>query len=189
MQDMQVINAENIQESLRIQREESQRIQKLQTETGFLGAHALNQQSDVLKTAATNLGSMGSMGGMDMSGGGGGGGGMNPAGVMTGMMLGGAMGNQMAGMMNQMGQTMNQPQQHMPPPPPQIHYFVSFNGQSSGPFILQQLQQMVLSGHLTLNSFVWKPGMAGWEMAGNVQELSSLFATPPPPPPPPPPSM
>ena len=33
---------------------------------------------------------------------------MNPAGMMTGIMMGGAMGQQMAGMMNQMGQTVNQ---------------------------------------------------------------------------------
>ena len=59
MHDMQNINAVNMSESLRIQREEAQRAQKLQTETNFIGAHALNQQADVLKTAADNLGQMG----------------------------------------------------------------------------------------------------------------------------------
>jgi hypothetical protein len=114
----------------------------------------------------------------------GGGGGMNPAGMMTGMALGGAMGGQMAGMMNQMGQNMNQ-QQNTPPPPPQVQYSVSINGQTAGPFNMQQLQQMVQSGQLTPNSHVWKQGMAGWETAGNVQELSTLFGAVPPPPPPP----
>jgi len=177
MQDMQSINAENMEESLRIQREEAQRAQKLQTETNFMGAHALNQQTEVLKSAAQNLGEMGSM---NMSGGG-----MNPAGMMTGMMIGGAMGNQMAGMMNQMGQNMNQ-QQNSPPPPPQIQYSVSVNGQTAGPFNWQQLQQMVQNGQLTTNTHVWKQGMAGWDLAGNVQELSNLFGSIPPPPPPPP---
>ena len=180
MQDMQGINAQNMEETLRIQREEAQRAQKLQTETNFIGAHALNQQSDVLKTAANSLGEMGNMGG---------GGGMNPAGMMTGMALGGAMGGQMAGMMNQMGQNMNQ-QQNTPPPPPQIQYSVSINGQTAGPFNMQQLQQMVQNGQLTTNSHVWKQGMAGWDIAGNVPELSTLFgAVPPPPPPPPPPPI
>ena len=178
MQDMQGINAQNMEETLRIQREEAQRAQKLQTETNFIGTHALNQQTDVLKTAAQSLGEMGSM---DM----GGGGGMNPAGMMTGMMLGGAMGNQMAGMMNQMGQNMNQ-QQNTPPPPPQIQYSVSVNGQTAGPFNMDQLQQMVISGQLTKNTHVWKQGMPGWEIAGNVQELNNLFGAVPPPPPPPP---
>ena len=37
LQDMQNINAVNMEESLRIQREEAQRAQKLQTETNFIG--------------------------------------------------------------------------------------------------------------------------------------------------------
>jgi membrane protease subunit (stomatin/prohibitin family) len=177
LQDMQGINATNMEETLRIQREEAQRAQKLQTETNFIGAHALNQQTEVLRTGAESLGNMGNM---DM---GGGGGGMNPAGMMTGMMMGGAMGSQMAGMMNQMGQNMHQ-QQNTPPPPPVVSYNVSLNGQTAGPFNLQQLQQMVQSGQLTTSTHVWKQGMAGWEMAGNVQELSQLFGAIPPPPPP-----
>ena len=178
LEDMQGINALNMEETLRVQREEAQRAQKLQTETNFIGAHALNQQTEVLKTGAESLGNMGNM---DM---GGGGGGMNPAGMMTGMMMGGAMGNQMAGMMNNMGQNMNQ-QQNTPPPPPQIQYSVSVNGQTAGPFNWQQLQQMVQNGQLQKNTHVWKQGMAGWEIAGNVQELISLFGAVPPPPPPP----
>jgi membrane protease subunit (stomatin/prohibitin family) len=174
MQDMQGINSQNMEETLRIQREEAQRAQKLQTETNFIGAHGLNQQTDVLKTAAQGLGNMTNMGS---------GGGMNPAGMMTGMAMGGAMGGQMANMMNQMGQNINQ-QQNTPPPPPQIQYNVSVNGQTAGPFNLQQLQQMIQSGQLTQNTYVWKQGMQGWEVAGSIQELSSLFGTVPPPPPP-----
>ena len=177
LQDIQQINANNMEEALRIQREEMQRAQKLQTETNFLGAHALNQQTDVLKTGAESLGAMGNM---NM----GSGGGMNPAGMMTGMMMGGAMGNQMAGMMNNMGQNMNQ-QQNTPPPPPQIQYSVSVNGQTAGPFNWQQLQQLVQNGQLTINTHVWKQGMAAWELASNVNELVSLFGAVPPPPPPP----
>ena len=177
MSDMQGINALNMEGTLSIQREEAQRAQKLQTETSFIGAHALNQQTEVLKTGAESLGNMGNM---DI----GGGGGMNPAGMMTGMMMGGAMGNQMAGMMNNMGQNMQQ-QQNIPPPPPTIAYNVSVNGQTAGPFNLQQLQQMVQNGQLTQNTHVWKQGMADWEIAGNVQELANLFGAVPPPPPPP----
>jgi membrane protease subunit (stomatin/prohibitin family) len=175
LKDMQGINALNMEETLRIQREEAQRAQKLQTETNFIGAHALNQQTEVLKTGAESLGQMGNIGG---------GGGMNPAGMMTGMMMGGAMGNQMAGMMNNMGQNMQQ-QQNTPPPPPTIAYSVSVNGQTAGPFNLQQLQQMVQNGQLQKTTHVWKQGMAAWEIAGNVQELSNLFGAVPPPPPPP----
>lgn len=174
MEDLQSINALNMQGTLEIQREEAQRAQKLQTETNFIGAHALNQQTEVLKTGAESLGNMGNM---NL-----GGNGMNPAGMMTGMMMGGAMGNQMAGMMNQMGQNMNQ-QQNTPPPLPTISYSVSVNGQTAGPFNMQQLQQMVQNGQLSQNTPVWKQGMANWEIAGNIQELTNLFGTVPPPPP------
>lgn len=194
LQDTQRINAQNMEETLRIQREEAQRAQKLQSETAFIGAHSINQQTEVLKQAA---GSLGQMGTMDL-GGGNNGGGMNPAAMMTGMAMGGAMGGQMAGMMNNMGQQMQQamqqqsPQQQRMTPPPMpgaanILYMVSANGQQFGPFNMQQLQQMAQNRQLTAQTYVWKQGMTNWELAGNVQELASLFGTVPPPMPPAPP--
>ena len=76
LQDTQAKNAENMAETMRIQREEMQRAQRLQSETNFIGAHTLDQQTDVLKTGAQNLGMMGTMNmGSDSS--------MNPAGMMT----------------------------------------------------------------------------------------------------------
>ena len=186
LDDMQRINATNMEETLRIQREEAQRAQRLQTETTFIGAHALNQQTEVLKTGMQSLGEMSNV---NL-----GGGGMNPAGMMTGMMLGGAMGNQMAGMMNQMGGQMYQSMQ-APPPMPTSQYYVAVNGQQSGPYGVQQLQQFAAQGLFTAQSLVWKQGMAGWEQACNVAELAQLFmvATPPPMPgggmPPMPPSL
>lgn len=177
MYDTQAINAENMAETLRVQREEAQRAQRLQSEQTYLGAHSIDQQTEVLRTAANNMGQMGTV---NL---GTGGGAMNPAGMMTGMMMGGAMGGQMAGMMNQMGQNMSQ-SMNTPPPPPQVQYFVSVNGQNAGPFNMQQLQQMAQSGQLTTNTYVWKNGMQNWELAGNVQELSMLFGAVPPPPPP-----
>ena len=182
LQDTQRINAENMEETLRVQREEMQRAQRLQTETNFMGAHALDQQTDVLKTGAQSLGQMGSMGGN------GGGGGSNPAGMMTGMMVGGAMGQQMAGMMHNVGQQM-QNAMNTPPPMPNVQYHVSANGQQMGPFNMQQLQQMAQSGQLTPQTYVWKQGMANWDFACNVSELASLFAAPGTPPPPPPPAL
>ena len=175
MQQMQAMNAKNLEETMRIQREEAQRAQRLQTEQNFIGAHALNQQTEVLKTGAQSLGQMG---GMNL---GGQGGGMNPAGMMTGMMMGGAMGNQMAGMMNNMGQQM-QNAMNTPPPMPAVQYMVAVNGQQSGPYNMQQLQQLVQTGQMNAQTYVWKQGMAQWEFAGNVQELAPLFAAPAPPP-------
>lgn len=178
LQDTQRINAKNMEESLRIQREEAQRAQRLQTETNFMGAHALDQQTEVMKAGMESLGSMSQMSG--------GGGGMNPAGMMTGMMMGGALGRQMAGMMNQMGGTMQQAM-NTPPPAPTSQYYVAVNGQQSGPYSVAQLQQFAATGQFTPQTMVWKQGMVAWEMASNVAELAVVFAqaTPPAPPTPP----
>ena len=168
------IEIENMSETMRIQRKGME----LGVEGQNFAAHQLNQQTQVLKAGAESLGNMGNMSlGGDA--------GMNPAGMMAGMMMGGAMGGQMAGMMNQMGQNFNQqaPQQNTPPPPPSSQYSVSENGQNLGSFNMQQLQQMAQNGQLNKNSYVWKQGMAGWELAGSVPELNALFGAVPPPPP------
>ena len=166
-----------MEESLRIQREEMQRAQRLQTETNFMGAHSFDKQMEVLKAGAQSMGG-GSLGG---------GGGSNPAGMMAGMMMGGAMGQQMAGMMSNLGQQM-QGAMNTPPPMPNVQYHISVNGAQSGPFTIPQLTQMVQNGQINAQTYVWKQGMANWELAGNVQELAALFMTsgsmPPPPPPP-----
>ena len=182
LEDTQRINAENMEEQLRIQREELQRAQQLQTETNFLETHKLNiltdAQKTILTTTAQNLGEMGNVNQ------GGNGNSVNPAGMMTGMMMGGAMGNQLVGMMNNMGNMMNpQTPPNTPPPPPVTQYMLSVNGQQSGPFNLNQLQQMVISQQLQVNTYVWKQGMPNWAEAGQVIELQSLFNAMPPPPP------
>lgn len=160
----------------------------LAAETQYIQAHAINQQTEVLTTAANNLGQMSNVNLGD------GGVGMNPAGMMMGMVMGGQMGGQMAGMMNGMGQIQQQAMQQaagnqmVPPPVPgAISYMVANNGQQYGPFNMQQLQQMAQNGQLTAQTYVWKQGMANWELAGNVADLAGLFAPAVPPVPPTPP--
>lgn len=185
MNDMRRINAENVAETARIQREEAQRAQRLQTETQFIGAHALDRQADVMQTAAQNLGSGGGWGG------GSGSSGIDPAQFMTGMAVGGALGNQMAGMVNNMGQTMNQywqqpPAQQGATPPPvpcasETSYYVVLGGQQSGPYKVSQLRPLVQQGRIDPATMVWAQGMPAWTPAGQVAELQPLFPTVPPP--------
>jgi len=187
LKDTQELNRQNMEETMRIQREEAQRAQRLQTETQFMGAHALDTQAGVLRAGAESLGQMGQMGGGE-------GGGMNAAGLMTGMMMGGAMGQQMAGMMNNMGQYMQQgmaggatpppmPGAPTPPPMPNVQYFVSIGGQQAGPFTAQQLPQLVQNGSLTPQSYVWRQGMAQWQLAADMPEIAFAFVQQPPAPP------
>jgi hypothetical protein len=100
------------------------------------------------------------------------------------MAMGGAVGSGMAGAVGGMMQGMNE-QKQTPPPPPLVQYNISVNGVQSGPFGWEQLKQMVEAGQITKGTHVWKQGMAGWELASDVEELASLFGAVPPPPPPP----
>lgn len=184
--DMQDINAKNLEETLAIQREETQRAQRLQTETQFIGAHALNRQSDVMQTAAQNMGGGGFGGGTGSSG-------INPAQFMTGMAVGGALGNQMAGMVNNIGQQMNTQWQQTamnnpqtPPPIPgapsssAVQYTLAINGQQYGPYPVSTLAQMAAQGQINGQTFVWTQGMPQWLPAAQVPELAVLFTPAPP---------
>jgi len=62
-------------------------------------------------------------------------------------------------------------------------FYVSINGEATGPCDMSRLRQLIIAGQLTRNSYVWKEGMQNWVFASTVRELESLFTTTPPPPP------
>ncbi len=72
-----------------------------------------------------------------------------------------------------------------PPPPPAGAWHVAVNGQTQGPFTVQQIAAGVASGEVKPDTMVWSNGMSGWTAAGQVPQLSGSFSAPPPPPPPP----
>lgn len=187
LREMQRINAENVRETMRIQREEGQYAQHLQSQQDHLGAYTAALQADVLKTGTENLGKMGSLslGGNGDS--------MNPAGLMTGMMMGGAIGQQMMGMMNSMGGQSQPgpptasgatpppsgaiPPEHgaIPPPLPLLSYFLAVGAQQFGPFNTDQLQHLAKQGKLTKQTYVWREGMSQWDIAANQPELMRII--------------
>ena len=127
---------------------------------------------------------MGANGAGDINLGGNDGNGFNMAAMMAGMAVGGAVGQNIAGTMNNMMGGINQQMPGaVPPPIPTVTYHVAINGQAAGPFDMQALSQMALAGNLTKNTLVWKQGMAEWAEAHTVAELSNIFITPPPVPP------
>ncbi|MBN1515363.1 SPFH domain-containing protein [Candidatus Sumerlaeota bacterium] len=115
----------------------------------------------------------------------------NPAGGLASAGVGLGMG---FGMMNQM---MNQPGSGAapgqvgpgamaPPPPPPAAWHIVEHGQTQGPLDAAAFMQAVQQKRITAQTMVWSAGMPGWQPAGQVPALQSLFvATPPPPPPPP----
>jgi len=190
IEEKQRIEMENYEETLRIQREEGQYAQHKATQTANIGAFQVEKQAEVGVAGAEALGQMGANGAGDINlGGGGDGSGFNMAAMMASMAVGGAVGQNIAGSMNNMMAGVNQPVQQtqpgaVPPPVPNIAYHVAVNGQATGPFDISVLANMVTSGQFTIESLVWKQGMAAWEKAGNIDELKVVFANSMPPIPP-----
>ena len=172
-------------ERLRIQREEGQYAQHKQTQTANLGAFQVEKQAEVGVAGAQALGQMGANGAGDVNLSGGGDG-FNIAAMMASMAVGGAVGQNIAGAMNNMMGGINQQTAPgaVPPPIPTVAYHVAVNGQATGPFDISVLAQMAAVGQLTADSLVWKNGMAQWAKAGTVDELKNLFANAMPPIPP-----
>lgn len=179
--DKQRIEAENYQETLRVQREEGQYAQHKQTQTANFAAYQTEAQTQVGVAGAEALGQMGanSAGGVDL---GGGGASFNPAAMMAGMAVGGAIGQNIAGTMNNMMSGANaQPTPGtVPPPIPTIAYYVAVNGQTTGPYDIAALTRLAISGSFTSDNLVWKQSMSTWECAGAIEELKSVFLAIPP---------
>lgn len=155
-EELQRMNLENQRETMRIQREEMQRASRLQTEQTFMGAHQANLNAGVLNNATDN--GINAFRQQTM-------GGMNNMGQMGGApQIPGQKGMGGAPQMPGMGAAV-----------PQVQYYIGINGQQYGPCDWNKLQQLVLQGQLTQQSYVWKNGMAQWEFAGNVAELAPLF--------------
>ena len=180
--EKQRIEAENYEETRRIQREEAQYVQHMHTRTANIGAYQTEKQTEVGVAGANALGQMGANGAGDINLGGGGMDGINMAAIMASMAVGGAVGQNIAGTMNNMMGGINQQVASgaVPPPIPVVTYHVAVNGQASGPFEIEAIKQMVVSGKISRDSLVWKPGMSEWAKAEDIEEINSIFLLTPP---------
>ena len=159
----------------------------MHTRTANFGAYQVEKQAEVGVAGAQALGQMGANGAGDVNiGGGSDGTGFNMAAMMASMAVGGAVGQNIAGAMNNMMGGINQQTTPgaVPPPIPTVAYHVAVNEQATGSFGLSMLTQMATAGQLTVDSLVWKNGMAQWAKAGTVDELKNLFTNAMPPIPP-----
>lgn len=165
------IDIENYEEQLRIQREEGQYAARMATKTANLGAYQTQKQAEVGIAGAQALGKMGenNVGNVDL----GNGAGLNPMTMMAGMALGSAVGQNIAGTMNQAMQVATPGA--VPPPVPTIAYHVAKDGKDIGVYNLQQLTDMISKGDINRNTLVWKQGLSKWIKASNAEELKDLF--------------
>jgi membrane protease subunit (stomatin/prohibitin family) len=186
MTEGQDINLENLRESLEIQRSVQSTAGMLQAQTQYIGAHQINLQADVAKTAAQSMGTMGSGGG---GGGGGGDGlvGLGAAAMMMGVGLpvGTAMGQHLAanvsGVMGTAAARPPVPQAVPPPvsPPAGLQLHVMQNGQSLGILAIDEVNRRLAAGTLSRTDIGWHAGIPAWEPLHSIQGVT----LPPPPPP------
>lgn len=151
---------------LRIAREEAQYAQRKQTQSANLGAFQIEAQRDIGIAGANAFGQS------DKGASGNGCTGFDPATMMTGMHVGAAIGQNLAGAMTGIGSAV------VPPPLPQSVYYVAVNGQPSGPYDVSALRNMLANGQITRTSLVWKEGMTGWAPIEAVDGL--VFGAMPP---------
>lgn len=184
--DMQRVQMENLQERLRIEREEGQYRVHKQTQTANFPAYQVEAQTTVGVAGAEALGHMGENGAAGINLGGAGNGGMDMAGIAAGMAIGGSAGRNIAGAMDSMMGNTPAGISGSPVPPPipqQVRFHVAINGAATGPFDLITLNSMVASKSLTPESLVWQEGMANWMSAKTVPAIAALFNNGPTPPP------
>lgn len=149
-----------------------------QTQTANYAAYQTEAQQNVGVAGAKGLGMMGSNGGGNI------GGGMNPAAMMAGMAVGGAIGQNMAGTMNNMMGGINQQQgmtnQQASSSVGGVMFNVAVNGEPTGPFDIVTMSRMIMMGEIIKESLVWADGMSAWQKAGEVDSLKSFFTEMPP---------
>lgn len=173
----QRIAMENKEETLRIQREESQYATHKKTQSENMDAFKVEKQAEIGIAGANALGKMGENGAGNINLSNDGGSGMNMAAIMASMAVGGAVGQNIAGTMN------NIMSSSVPPSIPKVEYHVAVDGKATGPFDIQTLKEMAKNGQFTRESLVWKEGMSDWKSAKDVDELQSVFNEIPPVPP------
>ena len=101
------------------------------------------------------------------------------AGIGAGMGAGLGVGNMMA---SAFAQPASVPQGATPPPlAPQVQYFTGIDGSQAGPYSAAQVQQMIQAGSLRRDTLMWRAGMAGWQAAETLADVSSYFGAIPPP--------
>jgi len=106
------------------------------------------------------------------------------AGAGIGLGAGFAMANQMSQAFSQPNNqsNTNSNQANVPPPMPEINtYFVAINNQQSGPFSINQINDLIKNGQVNNASLVWKQGMPTWQSIDSINDLKGLFAQIPPP--------
>jgi membrane protease subunit (stomatin/prohibitin family) len=104
-------------------------------------------------------------------------------GAGIGMGVGMAMAQQMANAGPWGARPAAAPAAAAPPPPPPVEkvWHVADDGKTTGPFSRASMGRMVTDGSLGRDTLVWTAGQDGWQKAGDIADLATLFTILPPP--------
>lgn len=64
-------------------------------------------------------------------------------------------------------------------PPPKYIYAI-IDGEQEGPFSLGEVADLIRNGEVTLDTYIWKPGMQEWKAAKEVSDVGFVMETTPP---------
>lgn len=164
-------------EQLRIRREEGQYAMHKGTQSANLEAYRIEKQTQVGMAGAQALGQMGEkgIGGVAL----GGNFGFHPAAMMAGLTLGGAVGQNLSGILNE---TLPKTQPGDTPPIPSVSFYAAQGSEAKGPYDKKTILQMLASGLLTAQTLLWCSGMESWCRAEEMEEFKGAIRkeTPPP---------
>lgn len=105
------------------------------------------------------------------------------AGTFMGAGVGVGIGQQMGQLFGQMmGGSPIAPQSSTPQMP---SFYVAKDGQTTGPFRLDVISNMIMSGDIVQNTYVYRVGGTAWVSASQEPEIAQIFQQMAPPPPPP----
>lgn len=63
---------------------------------------------------------------------------------------------------------------------PPKYIYVIVDGQQKGPLTVGDITEMIRSGEVTPQTYMWKPGMAEWKHAKDITDISPTFDINPP---------
>jgi hypothetical protein len=97
--------------------------------------------------------------------------------------MGMAVAQQMVQSMNRIMRDMNVPGAGSPMPQPTAvsHvYYAVLEGKPAGPFSETEIVRLINDKKLSRETYIWRPGLSGWETAENIPEILRLVALRPP---------
>lgn len=101
------------------------------------------------------------------------------AGNFMGLGMGIGLGNNLGGMVNDSIR-----QSGVIPPPPSFSFYIAKEGNTVGPYNMEQLRNMILQKDIFEYTYVYKLGGTSWDLLKDVPELMQLMSSLLPPPPP-----